>query len=391
MRRTSSGASRGRPRKKDKRETSVAEEVPVWLSDAGQIVYDPFPVTTCSVCGGIEDEDLIILCDGPGCTNEIHMYCLTPVITAVPEGDWFCEACDSTGSTIQLRKYFEDFSSFANEIQSSAPDYTNYVMLLQQRQIPLRSWRPAMVTDVIRSEFDSSVVDLIGCIVRVNIGDSRQHTGRIVNRRFDAEQSRWEHQVQFKRYQKSSRACHFSLPSFDPLLVALCSGAEGRNVQHTQWLCLNEHSCMVGSAVRWVRTADAAFWPALEFLQSGVTLAASIHSNASSSGAANTADKRLYYLFAEEKEVSLVASDTRFVAPFFAKSKETRLHLAKVSISQHFISCVCSHHNTFVLLISSARVWHMQWPHQSERKCKQRGGHFHCRVVTSIQPSMKAR
>lgn len=214
MRRTSSGAPRGRPRKKDKNTTLVAEETPVWLSDEGPIVYDPFPITTCSVCGGIDDEDLIILCDGPGCTNEIHMYCLTPVITAVPEGDWFCEACDTTGSTVQLRKYFEDFSSYASEILSFAPDYTAYIMLLQQRHLPLRSWRPAMVTDVIRSEFDASAVDLIGCIVRVSIGNSRQHTGRIINRRLDVGQSRWEHKVQFRRYYKSF---HFAFCLVSPL------------------------------------------------------------------------------------------------------------------------------------------------------------------------------
>jgi hypothetical protein len=33
----------------------------------------------CYVCGGIEDEDLIILCDASKCRREVHMYCLWPV------------------------------------------------------------------------------------------------------------------------------------------------------------------------------------------------------------------------------------------------------------------------------------------------------------------------
>ena len=41
----------------------------------------------CVVCGGIEDEDLTLLCDAPGCENEAHMFCLTPVLLEIPEGD----------------------------------------------------------------------------------------------------------------------------------------------------------------------------------------------------------------------------------------------------------------------------------------------------------------
>lgn len=96
---------------------------------------------------------------------------------------------------------------------------------------------------------------------------------------------------------------------------------------------------MVGYAVKWVRSADAVFWPALEFLQSGVKLAATIHSDTSSRSSTSTADKRLYYLFAEEKEMTLVASDTRFVVPFFAKSKETRLYLGKVTFCAFSVLC----------------------------------------------------
>jgi len=196
---------RGRPvgstgKRKDKKKATTGVETPLFELGAIATAYaETFPLTTCNVCGGVEDEDLIILCDGPGCTSEIHMYCLTPVITAVPEGDWFCEACDTQGTTLQLRKYFERFAETSMQILSFSSDYTEYVMLRQQGRIPLESWTPAVSTEIEKSEFDSAALDLIGCIVRLVTGDSRVHSGRIINRRRDSQYDRWEHQVQFKR------------------------------------------------------------------------------------------------------------------------------------------------------------------------------------------------
>lgn len=34
------------------------------------------PATSCAVCGGSENEDQVLLCDGEDCPNEIHLYCL---------------------------------------------------------------------------------------------------------------------------------------------------------------------------------------------------------------------------------------------------------------------------------------------------------------------------
>ena len=45
----------------------------------------------CVVCQSGEREDQILLCDM--CDNAHHMECLVPVLTTVPEGDWFCPAC----------------------------------------------------------------------------------------------------------------------------------------------------------------------------------------------------------------------------------------------------------------------------------------------------------
>jgi len=47
----------------------------------------------CTTCGGGEDEEKMLLCDGPGCENAYHMYCLSIPISAIPEGDWYCDEC----------------------------------------------------------------------------------------------------------------------------------------------------------------------------------------------------------------------------------------------------------------------------------------------------------
>lgn len=198
MRRISTSTrNRKRERDRDRRRRAKADTVEVAVPTA---FYDPFQLTTCSICGGIEDEDLIILCDGPGCSNEVHMYCMTPVMTKVPEGDWFCEACDKVGTTKALRQYFDNFAATTKDLSpSSSNGYHEFIVMLQKRHIPLDIWSPTAEDVHVASEFDPSSVDLIGGLLRLSISESQQHTGRIVNRRFDTVHEKWEHLVQFKR------------------------------------------------------------------------------------------------------------------------------------------------------------------------------------------------
>ena len=35
----------------------------------------------------------MLLCDSVGCGGAYHLQCLTPVLTTVPEGTWFCREC----------------------------------------------------------------------------------------------------------------------------------------------------------------------------------------------------------------------------------------------------------------------------------------------------------
>lgn len=51
----------------------------------------------CVECGLAENEDSLLLCDGCGgeCPNAYHAYCLTPTLKGIPDGNWFCPACET--------------------------------------------------------------------------------------------------------------------------------------------------------------------------------------------------------------------------------------------------------------------------------------------------------
>ncbi|KAG8387948.1 hypothetical protein BUALT_Bualt02G0074300 [Buddleja alternifolia] len=51
---------------------------------------DPYLEIKCSVCQGITDESLLLLCDL--CDSAAHTYCVGLGVT-VPESDWFCQDC----------------------------------------------------------------------------------------------------------------------------------------------------------------------------------------------------------------------------------------------------------------------------------------------------------
>eukprot|EP00048_Salpingoeca_helianthica_P006653 m.101126 g.101126 ORF g.101126 m.101126 type:complete len:549 (-) comp14085_c1_seq6:1650-3296(-) len=54
----------------------------------------------CSVCGRDNPEDDGILCDG--CNAVFHFTCVTPPITVIPEGAWFCPACVRARTAVPL-------------------------------------------------------------------------------------------------------------------------------------------------------------------------------------------------------------------------------------------------------------------------------------------------
>ena len=53
----------------------------------------------CEMCGGGDAEERILLCDA--CDAGCHTWCCAPPLRAVPEGDWFCPACDGEDSFVK--------------------------------------------------------------------------------------------------------------------------------------------------------------------------------------------------------------------------------------------------------------------------------------------------
>jgi len=151
-----------------------------------------------------------------------------------------------------------------------------------------------------------------------------------------------------------------------------CSGCEGRNQPFTLWICLNEHICRVGGAVVWAKVAEYPWWPAQQFLQSGMELVAcqqSVHTTGVNVGvsvdddtlfyfprhhylhfrhrdrmAMNPIDRShvsLYYLFGDNSTYAYICNKDqrqRHVFPFYNKSREARFYSGKVSsLIMHYI------------------------------------------------------
>ena len=58
----------------------------------------------CQICLKMCDEDRLLLCDGQGgrCNAACHSYCVG--LDEIPDGDWFCPACESARSESTRRR-----------------------------------------------------------------------------------------------------------------------------------------------------------------------------------------------------------------------------------------------------------------------------------------------
>ena len=121
---------------------------------------------------------------------------------------------------------------------------------------------------------------------------------------------------------------------------------EGRNEPFSHWLCLEEHACIVGGAVKWARVPDFPWWPAVEFYQSGMEKIARKYredqpsvSNPNRRADNQPGDKIWHFFFGDESYALISRSDSRYVVPFFAKSREARIYSAKVKKKAAFYCC----------------------------------------------------
>jgi hypothetical protein len=91
----------GKSEKKDKKEKAASPtarpppaaavvEQAAAASAADPADVDPDDIC-CMTCGKSNEDELLVLCDG--CENGRHTFCCDPPLDRVPEGDWYCGAC----------------------------------------------------------------------------------------------------------------------------------------------------------------------------------------------------------------------------------------------------------------------------------------------------------
>lgn len=56
-----------------------------------EIPEAPWETRICNVCGINKDDGKVLICDR--CEAYYHTYCLTPPLSQIPKGNWFCPIC----------------------------------------------------------------------------------------------------------------------------------------------------------------------------------------------------------------------------------------------------------------------------------------------------------
>lgn len=140
----------------------------------------------CEICGTGGFEDQVLLCDGPNCPFEYHMFCLRPILTEVPEGEWFCPLCSEQGNLSSLT------TTLDKQLEPSVDSST-----MEDRpagyQEDSNKTHPEVV-GLLKSTRS------IGMLVKVFSDEDRSfHTGRILKFEIDAATGRVMHLVQFQR------------------------------------------------------------------------------------------------------------------------------------------------------------------------------------------------
>jgi len=110
----------------------------------------------CNVCGLKNDEDKQLVCDE--CDLSFHIYCLTPKLDNIPEGDWYCKEC------------FNDTS----EITTAGQELKVSKKLKQSKGFKSggKDWGHGMATAARTKECESVPIDHFGKIPGVLCGSS---------------------------------------------------------------------------------------------------------------------------------------------------------------------------------------------------------------------------
>ena len=208
----------------------------------------------CVICSTNDNEDCMLLCDGKDCNREIHLYCMRPIVSDIPEGDWYCQQCSSVGSSETLQRYIDGHNEDKMKMNLTTKDnYKNWLYCIQRRVIPFSYWSIDFINEkssLKASNFDPSSESLIGKICRLySILEENYHIGRIINRKYDENLECWLHLIYFK------------------------VGSDDRNQSLSKWIVLEEHACIIGGDIIWSKPSKGHhWWPAQCYYQSGLDM-----------------------------------------------------------------------------------------------------------------------
>ncbi len=222
--------------------------------DAAAVLAGSDVVGGCVICTNNDNEDCILLCDGKDCNREIHVYCMRPIVSDIPEGDWYCQQCSAVGSSASLQRYLDGHNEDKMKMNlTSKEKYKDWLYFIQRRVIPFSYWSIDYIDDKFTpkpSNFDPSSESLIGKICRLySILEENYHIGRIINRKYDEMLGCWLHLIHFK------------------------VGADDRNQSLSEWIVLEEHACIIGGDIIWSKPSKGHhWWPAQCYYQSGLDM-----------------------------------------------------------------------------------------------------------------------
>jgi hypothetical protein len=81
---------------------SIPYTIATWAQEStskdGGKVPDNLSTMVCEKCSGGHCEDKIILCDR--CDKGWHMFCVSPPLDNVPDGEWVCPTCNNLGRSL---------------------------------------------------------------------------------------------------------------------------------------------------------------------------------------------------------------------------------------------------------------------------------------------------
>eukprot|EP00201_Polytomella_parva_P019578 CAMPEP_0175044216 /NCGR_PEP_ID=MMETSP0052_2-20121109/3671_1 /TAXON_ID=51329 ORGANISM="Polytomella parva, Strain SAG 63-3" /NCGR_SAMPLE_ID=MMETSP0052_2 /ASSEMBLY_ACC=CAM_ASM_000194 /LENGTH=585 /DNA_ID=CAMNT_0016307465 /DNA_START=405 /DNA_END=2159 /DNA_ORIENTATION=- len=92
------------------------------LSDDDSRIPENINTLVCELCQGGHHEDKILLCDR--CDRGFHIFCLSPPLTSIPEGDWVCPTCrrpvaEKCAFRMGQDMSYSEFEKYANGFKRS--------------------------------------------------------------------------------------------------------------------------------------------------------------------------------------------------------------------------------------------------------------------------------